>query len=666
MKKKKITEQTEPYQRAVRSKHRKMKVRLIGLGKNKKAEKGWHEADYGRSKSAPAPPIGERKEAKGLLREQITKGKLWNLLSKAASGAVVDFNPIGGIKVPYKSLVGTVSVTLRKIKKVSSNEYIGYGPTTLSLDQAKARELVNNLSSPTIQKVNSNVNRIKVVTGGKTATLAQYLSGVTAVPGAVKPPVAAKAAKKKKSEKQKKKNQKLLKDLSKLKQKSDKIGQKKPQNEKEAKKQAKENKALYAELEKIYKDTSPEVKKAVKAAATKVPPGLKWLDTMFNVLVAALTGKISKLSKTSKQAAPAAIAAAAISPVAKYTGALSLHYPLDISTGHCIGDRFGRIPRKPTKRNPKPDRNHRGVDMGGKKGDPVYASHDGTVINAEFGVNGGQKFYGYTIIIQSLDGKYFTLYAHLSQMNVENTQRVKAGQKIGAVGDTGCGDCPNHLHYEFRYGRNSRGAARDPVPYFDSIPKCKHGVYYRDNPRIDKPKPIVTKQKGLSLADSIQKYNLIKVDGKYMAKPMAIAWVKMRDAAAKDDIKLVPGSAFRTYASQERLYKCYLDGLAKIRRWGKTRKDFPNWSSFKEAREKVRRTGTCNNGNGAGKPGNGAHQRGIAVDISVGCRFKLDNRKPGPKCLEQSAVYRWLVANAKRYGFKQMYTTEAWHWQYKP
>jgi len=48
-----VSEQSEPYQRKVRSKHKKMKFRLIGMGKNKKREKNWHAPSYERSKSAP-------------------------------------------------------------------------------------------------------------------------------------------------------------------------------------------------------------------------------------------------------------------------------------------------------------------------------------------------------------------------------------------------------------------------------------------------------------------------------------------------------------------------------------------------------------------------------------------------------------------------------------
>jgi len=53
----KVKEQTEPYQKKVRKKHKKMKFRLIGKGKNKKKTKNWTLPDYARSKSAP--PMGE-------------------------------------------------------------------------------------------------------------------------------------------------------------------------------------------------------------------------------------------------------------------------------------------------------------------------------------------------------------------------------------------------------------------------------------------------------------------------------------------------------------------------------------------------------------------------------------------------------------------------------
>tara|TARA_R110002074_G_scaffold288134_1_gene459830 strand:+ start:494 stop:1420 length:927 start_codon:yes stop_codon:yes gene_type:complete len=60
MNSKHTSEQTEPFQKMVKKKHRKGKIRLIGLGKNKKKPKGWKKPSYERSKSAP--PMGEEKK----------------------------------------------------------------------------------------------------------------------------------------------------------------------------------------------------------------------------------------------------------------------------------------------------------------------------------------------------------------------------------------------------------------------------------------------------------------------------------------------------------------------------------------------------------------------------------------------------------------------------
>tara|TARA_Y100001973_G_C5208914_1_gene343840 strand:+ start:6506 stop:7438 length:933 start_codon:yes stop_codon:yes gene_type:complete len=61
----KIDEQTEPYQKEVRKKHKKMKIKLIGKGGNKYSKGPYSEKpDYERSKSAP--PSGKRDEIQEL------------------------------------------------------------------------------------------------------------------------------------------------------------------------------------------------------------------------------------------------------------------------------------------------------------------------------------------------------------------------------------------------------------------------------------------------------------------------------------------------------------------------------------------------------------------------------------------------------------------------
>lgn len=86
---------------------------------------------------------------------------------------------------------------------------------------------------------------------------------------------------------------------------------------------------------------------------------------------------------------------------------------------------------------------HAGVDIGARHGSPVYAASDGEVFFASW--RGG---YGRCIIVLH-GGGMSTLYGHLSKINVSAGQRVRRGQRIGAVGSTGLSSGP-HLHFEVR------------------------------------------------------------------------------------------------------------------------------------------------------------------------------------------------------------------------
>ncbi|SEO14346.1 Peptidase family M23 [Amphibacillus marinus] len=99
---------------------------------------------------------------------------------------------------------------------------------------------------------------------------------------------------------------------------------------------------------------------------------------------------------------------------------------------------------------------HSGIDVRGATGTPVFAAGDGVVTLAEF--YGG---YGNTIRISHND-RYITLYAHLSEINVEQGEQVKKGSVIGAIGSTGRSTGP-HLHYEIL----KDGTPVDPEFYLD-------------------------------------------------------------------------------------------------------------------------------------------------------------------------------------------------------
>lgn len=102
-------------------------------------------------------------------------------------------------------------------------------------------------------------------------------------------------------------------------------------------------------------------------------------------------------------------------------------------------------------------RPHTGIDITAPKGTPVYATADG-VVSSDQGGSG----YGVTVVLNH-GFSYQTLYAHLSKKLVKTGQRVKRGQLIGYVGNTGL-SMGSHLHYEVLKG----GVPVNPVHYFFS------------------------------------------------------------------------------------------------------------------------------------------------------------------------------------------------------
>lgn len=87
---------------------------------------------------------------------------------------------------------------------------------------------------------------------------------------------------------------------------------------------------------------------------------------------------------------------------------------------------------------------HRGIDIATAFGREVVAADNGTVVKAGWTDIG----YGLRVVIDhNID--YITLYAHLSEIYVEEGQVVEKGQVIGRIGSTGNSTGP-HLHFELR------------------------------------------------------------------------------------------------------------------------------------------------------------------------------------------------------------------------
>lgn len=108
-------------------------------------------------------------------------------------------------------------------------------------------------------------------------------------------------------------------------------------------------------------------------------------------------------------------------------------------------------------------KNHDGIDIGGKTGDPVYVAADGIVIYSQFNTGG----YGNMVMVDhGLDSngvKIVTLYAHGDKLLKSVGDTVKQGDVIMEMGSTGNSTGP-HVHFEVR----ENGTHVDPKKYLSS------------------------------------------------------------------------------------------------------------------------------------------------------------------------------------------------------
>ena len=138
--------------------------------------------------------------------------------------------------------------------------------------------------------------------------------------------------------------------------------------------------------------------------------------------------------------APAATLAPAPSPTA--AAAREWRWPVE-----------GRVRRAFAPRGGKSF--HDGIDILADKGTAVRASAAGTVIFA----GDGPREYGKTVIVHHGE-RWTTTYSFLDRITVKEGERVRAGERIGLVGQTGLATEPQ-VHFEVRRNRT----ALDPMRY---------------------------------------------------------------------------------------------------------------------------------------------------------------------------------------------------------
>lgn len=96
----------------------------------------------------------------------------------------------------------------------------------------------------------------------------------------------------------------------------------------------------------------------------------------------------------------------------------------------------------------------KGLDISGKRGQPIRATAPGQVVYK----GGGLRGYGQLIIVKH-NRDFLSAYAHCDRIYVEEGDVIKRGQKIAAMGNSGTDQVK--LHFEIRY----RGSPVDPLKY---------------------------------------------------------------------------------------------------------------------------------------------------------------------------------------------------------
>ncbi|MEU3662623.1 peptidoglycan DD-metalloendopeptidase family protein [Streptomyces sp. NPDC032940] len=102
---------------------------------------------------------------------------------------------------------------------------------------------------------------------------------------------------------------------------------------------------------------------------------------------------------------------------------------------------------------------HTGQDFAVPVGTPVRAVGEGRVVRVSCG-----GAFGIQVVLRH-PGGYYTQYAHLAAVAVDQGERVEPGQWIAQSGSTGNSTGP-HLHFEVRITPET-GSALDPVPWLE-------------------------------------------------------------------------------------------------------------------------------------------------------------------------------------------------------
>ncbi|HEV2129839.1 MAG TPA: M23 family metallopeptidase, partial [Longimicrobiaceae bacterium] len=167
--------------------------------------------------------------------------------------------------------------------------------------------------------------------------------------------------------------------------------------------------------------------------------------------------------------------------------AASLAFPVEGRDSRAIGSRFG-APRDGGQRA------HHGVDIFAPRGTPVIAASDGIVTRANETARGGR-----VVWLRDSSRGHNLYYAHLDTQLVASGTRVRAGDTLGTVGNTGnARNTSPHLH--FGIYRSGEGPV-DPYPFVHT-PRSQPPALAADTTRLGEWIRVAAAQLPLRVAPS--------------------------------------------------------------------------------------------------------------------------------------------------------------------
>lgn len=205
---------------------------------------------------------------------------------------------------------------------------------------------------------------------------------------------------------------------------------------------------------------------------------------------------------------------------------------------------------------------HKGIDLGwnrnqGGKNVPVYAADDGVVYSTKDNDKTG-KSWGNYVKIKHNDGTY-TLYAHLKDgIKVKTGQKVKQGDQIGNMGNTGKSEA-NHVHYEVYVGGPDTKYRKNPLDYtyvYDGQ------IVHPDDTKKVKYKPKETTPSTPATDEKDKQIN--QLNDKIKEQDNQILSLKAKISEKEAKIEELNNKLIDSTCKHKLLYKCTKDGKYKV------------------------------------------------------------------------------------------------------